>query len=99
MPETTTVAVSPKPWWKSVTIWFNVISFLLVVIPLLDAYVASTALVSEGLRVEIVRATALINAVGNTVLRLYFTKQPIEGTPNAEGLTRARVSPKVDGPG
>lgn len=98
MPDNT-IAVEPKPWYTSVTVWANVIAFLLVAIPLIDAYVASTELLSATARTEIVRATALIGAIGNVVLRLFFTKQPIEGTPAAQGATRTRVSPKVEGPG
>lgn len=92
MPDNT-VAVEPKPWFKSITVWANVVAFLLVALPLVDAYVAGTTLLSESARVEIVRATALIGAIGNIALRLFATKQPIEG------VTRARVSPKVGGPG
>jgi len=56
-----------KPWWKSKTIWFNVLSLALAAVP--------------GLGLNPLTITAIMG-VGNLALR-YLTTQPISILPTA----------------
>lgn len=94
-----THAVQPKPWFQSITIWVNVIAFVLVGLPLFDAYLTDATWLSDETAREIGRASALLVALLNVVLRLFFTKQPISGTPSTEGARRTRTTTEVSGPG
>lgn len=58
-----------KAIYKSKTVIFNVITFLLAVIALPEF--------SSIIPVDYLPVIALVNSIGNIILRVYFTAQPI----------------------
>jgi hypothetical protein len=63
-----------KPWYESKTVWFNVITMLLGIIPIVGAFVKliepQTAVVIDGV-------LAMVAGIGNVILRVWFTTEPI----------------------
>lgn len=59
-----------KKWFASKTVWFNIITFVLAVLALPE----TLAILPEGS----FQVLALVNALGNLLLRLYFTKTEIK---------------------
>jgi hypothetical protein len=57
-----------KNWWLSKTVWFNVITLIIGVVGAVVGVVRS--------EVWIISLTA-INALGNGILRIWFTDTPI----------------------
>ena len=68
-----------KRIWDSKTVWFNVITIILAVIALPEF----VSIISPSLLPYI----ALVNSVGNLLLRVFFTSQPVtEFAANQEDL-------------
>jgi len=59
-----------KPWYQSKTLWFNVVSLAVVIAGVL----ADPAIVSDA---RVVAAAAAFVTIGNAVLRIFLTSQPI----------------------
>lgn len=93
------VAVEPKAWYSSVTVWTNVGAVLPAIFAIIDGYIASTKLIGDESRAEIALAMLTISGITNILLRVFATKQPIEGTPAAQGARRTRTTTEVSGPG
>ena len=60
-------------WYKSKTVWFNVVTFVLALV----AFPQFISMIPASAEPWI----ALVNAVGNWVLRVYFTTVPITALP------------------
>ena len=58
-----------KPILQSKTVWFNLITFVL-------ALIALPSFISI-LPASIIPDIAIINSIGNLILRVFFTSQPI----------------------
>jgi hypothetical protein len=65
-----------KSIFQSKTVWFNLISLALAIIALPEFI----SLLPQGSLPFI----ALINSIGNLILRVYFTSEPIENKPADE---------------
>lgn len=65
-----------KPFWKSKTVWFNVITTILA---LATELTNATGLSTESM----LKIYAAVISVGNIILRVFFTEQPI-GTPDED---------------
>jgi hypothetical protein len=63
-----------KVWYKSKTLWFNVIVMLLGIIPIIGTFVK---LVQPGAALIIDGALAMVAGIGNLILRVWFTDTPI----------------------
>lgn len=68
--------MEPKNWWESWTLWFNVASLIVAI----AGVFTDPALASDPRIVSV--ATAVVT-VGNVILRVLRTSQPIAGTPAA----------------
>ena len=77
-----TVAVTPISWYKSKTIWFNVISFFLIAAPLFSAYVVSAG-IGEDRANQIGSLLGLATGLGNAAIRFFWTTAPIAGPPQS----------------
>jgi hypothetical protein len=62
----------PDDWWHSKRTWFDILSFALIVIPLLSAYVLNAPWIGERTATEVSGALALLNAVVNGALRYWW---------------------------
>ncbi len=70
MPDTTPVVIKEKKvWFKSKTIWFNIITAIVTGAPLLAPALPISAPVM-----------VVINVVGNMILRTWFTDQKLAAT-------------------
>ena len=58
--------MAEKSWYKSKTIWFNAVTTLLMF-----------ASLSEVEMIISPKWIAIINGVGNIILRVWFTSQPV----------------------
>lgn len=58
-----------KPWYQSKTFWFNVVTFVLGVLALTEFVSVLPKTAAPYI--------ALANAVGNLILRLWFTDTPV----------------------
>lgn len=61
---------------ESKTLWFNIITVVLMILSLIPALVDGIGL-SPHTDIIIQKALVFLNAVGNGILRLYFTSQPL----------------------
>ncbi len=68
----------PKNWWESWTLWLNIVTLVV----LLAGYVADNAL-SLGIPPQVTGYAVMVVAVGNMLLRVLKTSQPIAGSPPA----------------
>ena len=66
--------MTSKPWQLSKTVWFNIVTMLLAIIPIIGAFVKliepQTAVIIDG-------GLTMLGGIGNVVLRVWFTDQPI----------------------
>jgi hypothetical protein len=69
---------TPKPWYKSVTVWFNVVMLILGIAPVVGA---SMKVLQPDASEIIDTIVALITGVGNVFIRVVFTNQPIGNPP------------------
>lgn len=68
-----------KPWQQSKTIWFNVIMTLLLIAPIVGAFVK----ILEPDQVALIDGIlAVLAGVGNVILRVWFTDTPIQTAKN-----------------
>ena len=59
-----------KPWYRSKTLWFNIVSLAVVVAGAL----ADSGVVSDA---RVVAAAVALVTIGNAALRIFFTSQAI----------------------
>lgn len=64
----------PKDWWTSYTLWFNIASLIVVV----AGVFTDPALATDP---RVVSAATAVVTVGNALLRILKTSQPIAGSP------------------
>lgn len=68
--------MTPKNWWESWTVWFNVVSAVVVIAGIF-------ADPSLGFDPRIVAGATAVITAGNAIIRVLRTSQPIAGTPAA----------------
>jgi len=61
---------TPKMWYESKTVWFNIIMTLILV--------ASFVTTVSGLPEWVVPVSMIVQGVGNIVLRVWFTDSTVE---------------------
>jgi len=68
-----------KKWYQSKTLWFNILTFIVALL---------TAILDEKLFTDPVAISifTFFLTVGNLALRIFFTAEPIEGTPPARRI-------------
>ena len=64
-----------KPWYESKTVWFNLITMLLAIFPIVGAFVK---VIEPSTAVIIDAVLAMVAGIGNVILRVWFTDVPIE---------------------
>lgn len=82
-----------KPWYHSWTVWFNVASVLIII----AGYIADNAL-RLGLPPQWGEYAAGVVAIGNAVIRLLRTSQPLSTNLNADESASASPRVRVDQP-
>jgi len=75
-----------KPIYKSKMVWFNVIMLIVLSIPVILAAVKS---IEPGWAVLADAVGSLIVGIGNIILRIYFTDEPLN-TPKARKKNKTR---------
>ena len=68
--------MTPKPWYESLTLWFNVAA---MAVAIAGIFVDP----SIGADPRVVAIATAVVTVGNAVIRVLRTSQPIQGTPAA----------------
>jgi len=66
--------MTPKPWYESITLWFNIVSAIVVIAGIF-------ADPSLGFDPRIVAGATAVITVGNALIRVLRTGQPIAGSP------------------
>lgn len=83
-PIVVTLETTSKGWYRSKAIWFNVISFALIVIPLFNAYVVGAGIGEETAN-QLGALLGLITAIGNAAIRFFWTSEPIRSSSGGAG--------------
>ena len=60
---------------NSKTVWFNIVMFIMFIATLVDANLLSAFGITEVTKVVTIQG--MITAIGNYILRVFFTSQPI----------------------
>lgn len=64
-----------KTQLKSKTVWFNVVMFIMFIATLIDANILNAFGITDV--TKIVTIQGMITAIGNYILRVFFTSQSI----------------------
>jgi hypothetical protein len=80
------------PWYQSKTLWFNVVSALLAFVPIIGAFVK---LIDPGVAVVIDGIIVMVGALGNVILRIFFTTQPISTAARRAALAKMAAPLKL----
>lgn len=68
--------MQPTPWYKSKTLWFNILSFILFLAQFVTDPENAIHLSPAAMKIF-----GTVVAVGNYLLRYFSTHKPIEGSP------------------
>ena len=60
---------------NSKTVWFNVVMFIMFIATLIDANILNALGMTDVTKVVTIQG--IITAIGNYILRVFFTSQPI----------------------
>lgn len=75
-----------KKWYQSKTMWFNLIMLVLSVVTMVDDSLLSAIGIDPAEKARLLGYVAVITAIGNKILRLFFTDSQISigaSTPTA----------------
>lgn len=60
---------------NSKTIWFNIVMFIMFIVTLVDTNILNVFGITDVTKVVTIQG--MITAIGNYILRVFFTSQPI----------------------